>query len=206
MKKLCVRSGLELPERFWDDMRRFVELVREHAEEASLISPGDLGRLWERHVADSLVPLILRDIRGDVLDFGSGAGFPGVVIAAARPEATVVLAETSRRKCAFLQRVLDELGLSNASVFCGRAEEVGYSFDFVALRATGPLKRTLDRSIRLCRRGGCVVLWAGRRFLRDLEYWRRFCGKRDATLEVKDYPPGWLPDYELAVVFVQRAG
>src|SRR3712207_1608384 len=96
------------------------------------------------HVADSLSGLQLEAVRSarSVADLGAGAGFPGLVLAAALPEAEVALVESVGRKCAFLDRAIDTAGLANARVVCARAEEWQDgrgACDLATARALAPL-------------------------------------------------------------------
>ena len=83
--------------------------------------PADAARI---HVADSLSGLEIAALRGAsrVVDIGSGAGFPGLPLAIALPRAEFVLLDSQRRRCSFLERLADTLGLGNVSVVCSRAE------------------------------------------------------------------------------------
>jgi 16S rRNA (guanine527-N7)-methyltransferase len=95
---------------------------------------------------------------GSLLDFGSGAGFPGIPIALCRPEIAVTLAESQGKKAAFLQEALRVLRL-NASVFPNRAEELTQAFDCVTLRAVDRMEQAVAAASRLVgTRGRLAVL------------------------------------------------
>ena len=98
------------PESLGPPERRAVERVLEllAAEPASVSSVTDPGRAWEVHVADSLAGLDVEPLAaaGRIADIGSGAGFPGVVLAAALPSSRVELVESVERKCRFIRRAL----------------------------------------------------------------------------------------------------
>jgi 16S rRNA (guanine527-N7)-methyltransferase len=120
------------------------------------------------HIADSLVALELAVVRGahQIADVGSGAGFPGLVLAVALPRAQVRLVESSGRKCRFLADALTEAEVRNAGVVCARAEEWSQgreSCDLVTARAVGPLAVILEYAAPLLRLGGSLVAWKGRR-------------------------------------------
>jgi len=82
------------------------------------------ARAWKVHVADSLTGLEVGDLREArrIADIGSGAGFPGLVLAVALPEARVDLVESVGRKCEFIQRAIDAAGIANARVLNERSE------------------------------------------------------------------------------------
>jgi 16S rRNA (guanine527-N7)-methyltransferase len=120
------------------------------------------------HVADSLVALDLDEVReaGVIADLGSGAGFPGLALATALPDADVCLVEAQRRKCDFLERICSETGLANATVVCARAEswnEGMGSVDVVTARALAAQPVVLEYAAPLLRAGGSLVDWRGAR-------------------------------------------
>lgn len=92
-----------------------------------------------------------------LLDFGSGAGFPGIPIALFRPEIAVTLAESKGKKAAFLQEAIRILGIT-AKVHSGRAETLGMQFDCVTLRAVERMELAVQAAARLVRPGGWLAL------------------------------------------------
>lgn len=132
----------------------------------------DPARALDAHVADALVALDVEPVRGSrlIADLGSGAGFPGLVLAAALPQAEVALIESSRRKCEFLERAVEHVGLSNVAVVCRRAESwhAGRGTqDLVTARALAPLSVLVEYAAPLLRDGGALLAWKGRRDVRE---------------------------------------
>lgn len=130
----------------------------------------DREQAWKVHVADSLSGLAFVELcqAARICDLGSGAGFPGLALAAARPEAAVVLLDSVSRKCEFLRRAVAAAGLSNVEVVCGRAETWaldagGVAFDAVTARAVGRLSTVAELASPLLVDGGALVVWKGRR-------------------------------------------
>ncbi len=120
------------------------------------------------HVADSLAGLDIEEVRaaGVIADLGSGAGFPGLVLAIALPQARVVLVESVGKKAEFLVEAAEELGIDNVEVVGGRAEawDAGLeSCDVVTARALARLDVLLEYAAPLLRVGGALVAWKGRR-------------------------------------------
>jgi 16S rRNA (guanine527-N7)-methyltransferase len=120
------------------------------------------------HLADSLVALELEAVRDAraVADLGSGAGFPGLALAAALPESRVSLVESAGRKCEFLRRTVDAAGLANVGVVHARAEEWPEGLgacDLVTARALAALPVLAEYAAPLLREGGSLVAWKGRR-------------------------------------------
>ncbi len=128
----------------------------------------DRSRAMNVHVADSLVALdfdSLRDAR-EVADLGAGAGFPGLALAIALPQASFHLIESQRRKCEFIARTAESGQIANALVVCARAEEWSEGLernDVVLARALAPQAVVLEYAAPLLRLGGALLDWRGRR-------------------------------------------
>lgn len=126
------------------------------------------ARVVDEHLADTLVALDLPQVRdaGTIADLGSGAGVPGVPLAIARPDARVVLVESSARKCRFLDRAVSTCRLPKVEVVHSRIEVwfegVGEQ-DLVTARALGPLPVVAEYAAPLLRIGGSLVAWRGAR-------------------------------------------
>lgn len=110
---------------------------------------------WERHFADSLLFDIWFQPRDEVLDVGTGPGFPAWPLAAARPDLRVTAIDSNAKMLAFLR----ENPLPNLEIVLGRIEEVGWRerFDVVTGRAFAPLPIQLEVSAAACKVGGIVL-------------------------------------------------
>ncbi len=163
LEELCAR--FDLPPQASDRFAALLDLVA--AEPASITSVRDPQRGVDVHVADSLVALeldVVREARR-IADLGSGAGFPGIPLAIALPDARVAFVESVARKGAFLERVVRELHLSNVTVVTARAETwpAGLdSHDLVTARALAPLGVVLEYAAPLLAAGGTALAWKGR--------------------------------------------
>jgi 16S rRNA (guanine527-N7)-methyltransferase len=130
-------------------------------------SVRDPAQAINDHLADSLVALELRPVRGaaSIADLGAGAGLPGLALAIARPEAEVALVESNRRKCEFIARAATLCGLTNATAVPERAEaweEGRERFELVTARALAPLPVVAEYAAPLLRVGGALLAWRGR--------------------------------------------
>lgn len=128
----------------------------------------DPTRVRDDHLADALVALELPAIRdaGRLADLGAGAGVPGIPLAIACPAASFSLVEANGRKCEFMRRVADEIGLCNVEVVHGRAETWDAALgglDVVTARALAPLDVLAEYAAPLLRLGGALVAWRGQR-------------------------------------------
>jgi len=145
-----------------------LELLRD--ERGSVSSVREPQRAWRVHVEDSLSGLEMEELREAkrIADIGSGAGFPGLVLAVALPRAEVELIESIGRKCDFTRRAIAASGIPNARVVNARSEEVAAgegreAYDVVTARAVGRLSTLAEFASPLLREGGVLVAWKGRR-------------------------------------------
>ncbi|HKT84276.1 MAG TPA: 16S rRNA (guanine(527)-N(7))-methyltransferase RsmG [Solirubrobacterales bacterium] len=168
-----VQDASPLPDRFLDSAQRVaitqvLELLR--VEQASVSSVTTPERAWKVHVADSLTGLEFGALweASRIADIGSGAGFPGLVLAVALPNAQVDLIESVGRKCAFMERAIDAAGTPNARVLNVRSEDLAKgegreAYDVVTARAVGRLSTLAELASPLLEDGGALVAWKGKR-------------------------------------------
>jgi 16S rRNA (guanine527-N7)-methyltransferase len=129
--------------------------------ERGLIGPREAPRLWDRHLLNCAVVAELLPQEATVIDVGSGAGLPGLVLAIARPDLQVTLLEPLARRVAFLEETVALLGLDSVAVRRGRAEEVSLCAAVVTARAVAPLDRLAGWCLPLCEPGGRMLALKG---------------------------------------------
>ena len=135
-----------------------------------LLGPREVPRIWDRHLLNCAVVAELLEPRpGTLLDLGSGAGLPGLVLAMLLPGTGVTLLEPMERRCRFLGECVTELGLANVTVLRGRAEDVTIRSDVVTARAVAPLPRLAELAAGLVRPGGMILAIKGRTAAEELK-------------------------------------
>ena len=127
----------------------FISLLFKWNRYAGLVSKADEENIFIRHFCDSLQPLLLFGFKKNatILDIGSGGGFPAIPIRIFRPDLYLVLAESNKKKSAYLKEVKKELLLDNITIFTGRVEKMTKpdgGFDYVMSRGLGSLKTFSD--------------------------------------------------------------
>lgn len=150
---------------------RFAHELTVQGELRGLIGPREIDRIWDRHILNSAAVVQYLPQTGTIVDIGSGAGLPGLVIAAMRPEAEVVLIEPMERRCVWLSEMVETLGLSNVEVKRGRAEEFHDAFeaDVVTSRAVAALDKLARWSLPLLNHGGQLIILKGRNVAAEIE-------------------------------------
>jgi 16S rRNA (guanine527-N7)-methyltransferase len=143
----------------WDRLQRLVDLLATWQRSTNLVASSTIPQVWTRHVADSLQLVALAPNAHRWIDLGSGAGFPGLVIACAlagQQAAEVHLVESTQKKAAFLRAAATELSLP-AIVHAVRIEDfvpaTAERFEVVTARALAPLDRLIGYAIPLLKRG-----------------------------------------------------
>lgn len=155
----------------------FIALLAEENERQNLIARPSVSAIWQRHIADSaqLLAHVPREtaeelVKGGIwLDLGTGAGFPGMVIAILRPEWDVRLVESRRRRIDWLEQVRIELQLQRCSILGRRLELVeNLSASAISARAFAPMPRLIDLSARFSTERTLWLLPKGRSAAQDL--------------------------------------
>jgi 16S rRNA (guanine527-N7)-methyltransferase len=146
-----------------DMARRFAELLATDGVTRGLIGPRETSRLWDRHLLNCALVADLVPEHGELVDIGSGAGLPGVVLAMLRPNVRVILLEPMLRRSVFLDECVARLGLTNATVVRGRAEEmVGViRADIATARAVAPLDRLVGWAAGVLKPSGQILAIKG---------------------------------------------
>lgn len=152
-----------------EKLRAFASDVAVFGEDLGLVGPRELERLWTRHIFNSalLAPLLSP---GTLADIGSGAGFPGLVVAVMRPDVECVLIEPLGRRATWLIDEAARLGLSNVTVINKRAEDVvgEVLVDQLTARAVSALKTLIPLVVPLVKSGGELVLMKGQRVEQEI--------------------------------------
>ncbi len=148
---------------------RFAGLLATRGLEQGLIGPREVPGLWDRHLLNCAVVAELIDGRCRTLvDIGSGAGLPGLVLAMVLPDVAVTLLEPMDRRCRFLAGCVTELELANVTVLRARAENATVKADVATARAVAPLPRLAELAVGLVRPGGMVLAIKGRTAVQEL--------------------------------------
>ena len=137
IKSWLNENDLILTESQTTDLRKYIGLIRESSIKMNLVSKNDLPNIIERHLLDSLHALTAyRFPEGAIVaDLGSGAGFPGIPIAIARPDLHIDLIESRKLKSLFLKKVVETLDLPHVNVIHDRWENLNTLYDIVLARA-----------------------------------------------------------------------
>jgi 16S rRNA (guanine527-N7)-methyltransferase len=182
-----------------DQIQRYAQFLAGAGIERGLIGPKEGDRIWERHIANCIpiTTIIPQGVR--VVDIGSGAGLPGVVIALARPDLKVSLVEPLQRRVDFLNEIVAELGL-DIEVIRGRAERVKKQFEVVTARAVAPLEKLINISWHMIPKTGSLMAMKGESAADEIQATTL---KKGATAQLHEIS---LPNLPIARVIQVKKG
>lgn len=177
--ELARRAGAGLSDAQHEKLWRYIDLLLEANRRVNLTRITSRDEAAVLHIGDALTALpYLPRQRPSIADVGSGGGVPGIPLAIARPDAQLVLIESTRKKAAFLEQTAADLGLANLTVDARRAEEVGQSerresFEIVITRAVATLDWLVEWCLPLVKVGGAMLAMKGPKVREELPHAER---------------------------------
>jgi 16S rRNA (guanine527-N7)-methyltransferase len=154
--------------------QQLYELILEGNRQLNLTRITEPQEFWEKHLWDSLRGIAPQqkfisslETGASVIDIGTGAGFPGVPVAIVAPSSKVTLVDSTRKKINFIEKILSELALNNATTVVARAEEIGQQqqhrekHDIALIRAVGNASVCAEYTLPLVKPGGLAVIYRG---------------------------------------------
>ena len=166
-------------------IRQYVDILVSRGVDWGLIGPREIGRLWERHILNSIALESLIPEGCRVADVGSGAGLPGIPLAILRPDLEMTLIEPMLRRSNFLTEALDELGLDDrVSVVRGRAEDADLHVDVVVSRAVAKLATLINWTADLIVDSGSLLALKGQSADDEVVKAKKELSKRRLSAEV----------------------
>lgn len=166
-------------------IRQYVDILVSRGVDWGLIGPREIGRLWERHILNSIALESLIPEGCRVADVGSGAGLPGIPLAILRPDLEMTLIEPVLRRSNFLTEALDELGLDDrVTVVRGRAEDADLHVDVVVSRAVAKLATLINWTADLIVESGSLLALKGQSADDEVVKAKKELSKRRLSAEV----------------------
>lgn len=193
-----------------DKLQKFIRLVETENQKHNLISRRTThSELWQ-HIEDSRQVLAWEQLAGlKLVDIGSGAGFPGVVLAICCPASQVTLVESDLKKSSFLIQASKELELDNVEVIRDRAESLGrdqryrQQFDVCSSRAVASMRIMLEYALPLIKINGVAWLWKGSNYQQEIDEAQSALGTLGGTLE-KVYRYSLIGEQDRSIVVVRK--
>lgn len=203
-----IPAPAELPER----LEIYLTLLKEWNRRMDLTAALEDGEIIDRHFMDSLTVLktAYAPAGGRWIDVGTGAGFPGLVLAMARPDLEMTLLDAQQKRLNFLEAAAGAAGVSNVRMIHARAEEgarkkeLREQFDVAAARAVAPLNTLCEYLLPYVRIGGCALCWKGPALRDELETGRRAAHLLGGRLEMPVSCPVYGQNWEHMLLPVRK--
>ncbi|MDO4501160.1 MAG: 16S rRNA (guanine(527)-N(7))-methyltransferase RsmG [Erysipelotrichaceae bacterium] len=166
-------NGIEISDTQMAQFDEYASFLKEYNEKINLTAITEYEEVLDKHFYDSLLLSFNKEIKGTLVDVGTGAGFPGVVLKIAFPELKVVLVEPIKKRCVFLQELIDRLGLKDIEVVNTRGEDFVVKhreeYDFVTARAVSALNVLIEVCGALVKKKGYFIALRGSSGLEEIK-------------------------------------
>ena len=162
------QSQIQALEPNFSKLDQFAQILIEDGVKLGLLGPREVDRIWDRHILNCAAISELITDGQSIIDIGSGAGLPGLVLAILNPQSKVTLIEPMQRRSDFLTNTVKKLDLKNVSILKDRAENVSVQAQVVTSRAVAPLNKLLEWSLPLVFKNGKVLAIKGEKATDEL--------------------------------------
>jgi len=169
LEVMLKQEGITLSETIIENLEHFADLLHEWNQVHNLTGAKSVSAIYD-NIIDSLYPLTFIEAPKTLLDVGTGAGFPGLVLAIALPETETVLAEPLKKRVSFLKYAGIDIGLKNVKVEAKRVEKVVHApFDLISSRAVTNTRLLLDLTKKVSDAHTSYLFYKGSRVFDELE-------------------------------------
>ena len=159
------KRNIKIDENQINLLNTYAEYLKEYNQKINLTAIDEYEEVLDKHFYDSLL-LIDRKLEGTLVDIGTGAGFPGVVLKIVLPSLSVILVEPIKKRCVFLESLIEKLGLKGIEVINQRGEDYSLAhreeYDYVTARAVSNLNNLIEVCGALVKENGYFICLRGK--------------------------------------------
>lgn len=159
------KEGINITDKQMSQLDEYASFLKEYNEKINLTAITEYEDVLDKHFYDSLLLSLDKNLKGTLVDVGTGAGFPGVVLKIVYPELKVTLIEPIKKRCVFLEKLIEKLELKDIEVINTRGEDYSLNnrekFDYVTARAVSNLNMLIEVCGALVRLNGYFIALRG---------------------------------------------
>ena len=171
-KNKCKERNINLTEEMINQLNLYAEYLKEYNEKINLTAITEYEEVLDKHFYDSLL-CVDRNLTGTLVDVGTGAGFPGVVLKIVFPELKVILIEPINKRCVFLNSLIEKINLKNIEVVNTRGEDYSLDhremYDYVTARAVSNLNALIEVCGAMVRQNGYFICLRGKDGYKEIQ-------------------------------------
>ncbi len=157
--------GIGIDDRMMEQFDLYAQYLKEYNEKINLTAITEYEEVLDKHFYDSLLAM-KEEMKGTLADVGSGAGFPGVVFKIVNPDLHVILIEPIKKRCVFLESLIEKLSLKDIEVVCARGEDHSLNhrqaYDYVTARAVSNLNGLIEVCGSMVKKDGYFIAMRGK--------------------------------------------
>lgn len=182
------KSGIEIEDNKAEKLLKFMEIVLRENKKFNLTAITDEKEFIEKHIIDSAIAVKYIKNEGKLIDIGSGAGMPGIIIKILNDDMDILLLDSLNKRVNYLNETIKELGLNKVEAIHARAEELSHdkdyreSFDYVTARAVAKLNVLTEYTTPFIKSGGKFIALKGSRGNEELEESKNAIGSLSCKL------------------------
>lgn len=191
-----------------DFYANYINAFLEENHKVNLISKNDENYLWEKHIFDSLAIEKFFDKYGtptNILDIGTGGGFPALPIAITYPTINISALDSIRKKINAVQNIKTKLALKNLNTICDRVENISDEFDVVTSRAVASLDKICEYALPKLNKNGYFVAYKSRKTQEEIDAAQKILKKHGAKIiDIIEYQLPLTENFTRNLIIIQK--
>ena len=182
----CKERNIDLTDEMINQLNFYAEYLKEYNEKINLTAITEYEDVLDKHFYDSLL-CVDRKLQGTLVDVGTGAGFPGIVLKIVFPELKVILIEPINKRCIFLKSLIEKLNLKNIEIINVRGEDHSLQhreeYDYVTARAVSNLNALIEVCGAMVKENGYFICLRGKDGLQEIDAAKKAIGTMGFEIE-----------------------
>ncbi len=187
---------------------KYTKIFLAENSKVNLISKNDEKFLWEKHIYDSLALKLFFDkyaMPSNMLDIGTGGGFPSVPVAIAYPNIKVTALDSIGKKIRAIETIKNKLNIQNLNTICDRVENINEKYDLVTARAVASLEKICNLALSKVKNGGYFVAFKSKKYQEEIDKSQNILKKYNAKIiDIIEYKLPLNEEIERNLIIIKK--